>query len=156
MRVSVGDRDCPFVHLTAQSGGLGFGPAIPRDRFACASGTFVGVSVVADLDYVPHRCVYAPPMGGTTRLRFLGVRFGRALSGHHALYVEAEHTKGAPVTTTFSVGDTTLGTAVHRDGEGWKQFEFDTAQLSGKQEDLTADITSSGERRMYCFEVTTR
>ncbi|MGA7123774.1 MAG: hypothetical protein WBY94_26955 [Polyangiaceae bacterium] len=156
MRVSAGDRDCPFVHLPTQSGGLGFGPAIPGDRFGCPGGAFVGVSVVADLDYVPHRCIYAPPSGGTVRLRFLGVRFGRALSGHHALYVEAEHLKGAPITVTFSVGSSTLGTVVHRDGEGWKQFEFDTAQLSGRQEDLTADITSSGERRLYCFEAATR
>jgi len=157
LHVSVGDRDCPFVHGSPQSGGLGFGPAVPGDRFTCSGGGFVGVSVVADLDYVARRCIYAPPAGGSLRLRFAGVRFGRSLRGHHALYVEAERTKqGAPVTISFSVGSTAIGSVVHRDGEGWKPFEFDTSLLAGTQEDLTADITSSGDRRMYCFEAATR
>jgi hypothetical protein len=158
MRVSQGDRDCPFVHTSPQSGGLGFGPAVPGDRFACPSGGFVGASVVADLDYLPHRCIYAPPAGvGALRLRFLGVLFGAALHGHHALYVEAERSRqGAPVTITFSVGDAVLGSVVHRDGEGWKPFELDTTELREKRADLVADIASSGERRMYCFEATTR
>ena len=157
-RVSFGDRDCPFVHTSPQSGGLGFGPAVPADRFACPGGAFVGVSVVADLDYVPRRCIYAPPAnGGVLRVRFAGVRFGRSLYGHHALYVEAERTKqGAPVTIAFSVGSAVVGSVVHRDGDGWKPFELDTAEMAGRQGDLTAEITSSGDRRMYCFEVTTR
>jgi hypothetical protein len=158
MRVSLGERDCPFMHGSPQSGGLGFGPTVPGDRFVCPGGSFVGVSVVADLDYLPHRCIYAPPTGGgVLRLRFLGVRFGRTLHGHHALYVEAERAKqGSPVTISFSVGHSVVGAVVHRDGEGWKSFEFDTAELAGTKDDLTADITSSGDRRMYCFEADTR
>jgi hypothetical protein len=157
LRVSVGDRDCPFAHTPPQSGGLGFGPAIPGDRFVCPTGGFVGVSVVADLDYIPHRCVFAPPSGGgAMRLRFLGVRFGRALHGHHALYVEAEHLKGAPVTIAFSIRGIAIGNAIHRDMEGWKAFELDTTDFAGKQEDLVADIASSGDRRLYCFEADTR
>jgi hypothetical protein len=156
-RVSQGDRDCPFTHGSPQSGGLGFGPVVPGDRFVCPGGTFVGVSIVADLDYIPHRCIYAPVNGaGALRVRFLGVRFGRTLHGHHALYVEAEHTKGTPVTISFSAGDSVVGSVVHRDGEGWKPFEFDTTELAGRQEDLAAEITSSGNRRMYCFEADTR
>lgn len=157
MRVSLGDRDCTFVHGSSQTGGLGFGPAVPGDRFACGAGAFVGASVVADLDYFPRRCIYAPPAGGTLHLHFLGVRFGRALYGHHALYVEAERSKqGAPVNITFSVGGSVVGSVVHRDGDGWKSFEFDTAEMAGRREDLTADVSSSGDRRMYCFEATTR
>lgn len=158
MRVTQGDRDCPFSRSSVQSGGLGFGPAVPGDRFGCASGGFVGVSVVADLDYVPHRCLYAPPTAGTaTRLIFLGVRFGRTLSGHHALYVEAERARqGAPVTIRFSVGGESIGTETHRDGDGWSGFALDTSRFAGKTADLVAEITSSGERRMYCFEAGTR
>ncbi len=158
MRVSQGDRDCPFTHAQPQSGGLGFGLAIPGDRFVCPGGSFVGASIVCDLDYVPHRCIYAPPNGaGPLRVRFLGVRFGRTLHGHHALYVEAERGRpGTPVTISFAAGNSPVGSVVHRDGEGWKPFEFDTADLAGRQEDLTAEITSSGDRRMYCFEADTR
>lgn len=158
MRVSRGAADCPFQRAGVQSGSLGFGPAIPGNRFVCPGGAFVGMSVVTDLDYHPHRCVYAPPSGGApTRIQFLGVHFGTALHGHHAIYVEAERNKtGAPVTLTFRVGDTTLASLEHRDGDGWKSFELDTSAYSGQTLDLVAEVSGSGERRMYCFEADTR
>jgi hypothetical protein len=158
MKVSYRGQDCPFVRDSTQSGGLGFGPAIPSHRFSCPGSGFLGVSVVADLDYVPHRCIYAPPPGGgALRVRFLGVHFGHTLHGHHGLYVEAERGRqGAPVTLAFSVSDTSLGSVVHRDGEGWKPFELDTAEVADKQADLVVDISSSGDRRLYCFEADTR
>jgi len=159
LHVSRGDAECAFTHGTAQSGGLGFGPTIPADRFVCPAGAFIGASVVADLDYVPHRCIFAPPPGNAPlRLRFAGVRFGRLLHGHHALYVEAERDrKGAPVTLSFKSGDATLGTVVHRDGDGWKPFELDTSALTGQTGELLAEISSpGGERRLYCFEADTR
>jgi hypothetical protein len=159
-RVARGDADCPYSRGGAQSGNLGFGPTIPADRFACPSGGFAGVSVVADLDYVPRRCIYAPPPGGNTplRIRFADVRFGRALHGHHALYVEAEREKkGASVTLTFKSGESTLGSVEHRDGEGWKPFELDTTALAGQTGELRVEVTSpSGDRRQYCFEADTR
>jgi hypothetical protein len=153
------ESDCPFIHGPAQSGGLGFGPAIPADRFACPGGGFVAASVVADLDYVPHRCIYAPPApGAATRMRFLGVRLGQALHGHHALYVEAERQrKGAPVTIAFTAGESALGSLVHEDGDGWKPFEFDTSQLAGQQMDVVVEVSSpNAYGRMYCFEADTR
>ena len=159
MRVTHGDADCPFQHGSPQSGSLGFGPAVPADRFACNGGAFVGMSVVPDLDYLGHRCIYAPPQGsGPLRVHFLDVHFGATLHGHHALYVEAERDKkGAPVTISFKgPGDAQLGTLVHRDGDGWKPFELDTSALRGQHGELVAEISSSGDRRMYCFEADTR
>jgi hypothetical protein len=159
MRVSRGDADCPFAHSAPLSGGLGFGPGVPADRFACSGGGAVALSVVTDLDYVPHRCIYAPPPGGAPlRLQFQGVRMGHSLHGHHALYVEAERGRsGGPVTLTFKIGDDVVGTVVHRDGDGWKPFEFDTADRAGTVVDLVAEVGApSGERRMYCFEADTR
>jgi hypothetical protein len=158
MRVSRGGTDCPMQHLPAQSGNLGFGPAIPGNRFVCPGGAFVGTSVVTDLDYVPHRCVYAPPVGGApVRIEFLGVHFGKALRGHHAIYVEAERNKtGSPVTLTLRAGDVTLASLEHRDGDGWKSFELDTTALDGQTADLVAEVSGQGERRYYCFEGDTR
>jgi hypothetical protein len=161
------ESDCAFTHAAPQSGGLGAGPALPADRFVCPSGGFVTASVAADLSYHPHRCIYAPPPGGRTalRLRFLGVRLGQTLHGHHGLYVEAERSKtGAPITITFRVGDATIGSVVHHDGEGWKPFEFDTRALAAQAQqttdgkaDIVADIEApTGERRAYCFEADTR
>jgi hypothetical protein len=158
--------DCVFGRGSPQSGGLGTGPAVPSERFACPGGGFVAVSVAANLDYTPHRCIYAPPGGkGVTRIRFDGVTLGHILHGHHGLYVEAERNRaGAPVTLTFRVGDTVLGSVVHNDGDGWKPFEFDTTALadeaarsSNGRADVVAEIASpNGERRMYCFEADTR
>ncbi len=162
--------DCPFAHAGAQSGGLGSGPALPADRFVCPTGGFVAATVAADLDYHPRRCIYSPPEGGrgSVRIRFLGVHLGSTLHGHHGLYVEAERDrKGAPVTITFRVGGAVVGSVTHHDGDGWKPFEFDTTDVAAEaskngepgaaRADLVADIeSSSGERRMYCFEADTR
>jgi hypothetical protein len=158
MRVSRGGADCPFQHLPSQSGNLGFGPAIPGNRFVCSGGAFVGMSVVTDLDYVPHRCVYAPPAGGPpTQIAFKDVHFGTVLRGHHAIYVEAERSKlGPPVTLTLRAGGTTLASLEHRDGDGWKSFELDTSTLAGQTADLIAEVSGQGDRRFYCFEADAR
>jgi hypothetical protein len=158
MRVSRGPAECGFQHERGQSGSLGFGPAIPGSRFVCPAGAFVAMSVVTDLDYVPHRCVYAPPTAGVpTRIVFEDVHFGTRLHGHHAIYVEAERNKtGQPVTLSFSVNGQPLASLEHRDGDGWKSFELDTSSLAGQTGELTAEVTSSGDRRMYCFEADTR
>lgn len=152
-------QPCSFVRGPAQTGNLGFGPAVPGERFAC-SGSFAGVGAIADLDYYARRCIYAPPAGGARLLRivFRGVKFGAMLHGHHGLYVEAERNKsGPPVTLAFRAGDSHLGKVVHNDGEGWKGFELPTAELQGKSADLIAEISApSANRRAYCFEGITR
>jgi hypothetical protein len=154
------DVDCPFSRGAPQTGGLGFGPAIPGDRFACPMGGFAGVSIVPDLDYVPHACIYAPPPGGPAALvvRFAEVLFGTSLHGHHGLYVEAERNKdGAPVTLAWKAFGRTIGSVTHVDGDGWKRFELPTADFAGQRGELVAEVTSpSSNRRMYCFEADTR
>ncbi len=101
------------------------------------------------------------------RLRFSNVKLGKTLHGHHGLYVEAERNqRGAPVTITFKVGDALVGSVVHKDGDGWKPFEFDTSRIGAdgpegdageRRADIVAEISApNGERRMYCFEADTR
>jgi hypothetical protein len=173
LRVSHVDGDhespCAFSRGSGQSGGLGFGPAIPGERFSCPGGALVGASVMADLTYRPRRCIFAPVAGGKgfVRLRFLDVKIGRTLHGHHGIYVEAERNRtGAPVTITFKVGDALVGSVVHHDGDGWKPFEFDTSEIHGDEKnggaadpraDVVAEIASpNADRRTYCFEADTR
>jgi hypothetical protein len=164
MRVFQEDRgreiECPFAHGAAQAGSLGFGPAVPADKFSCPGGGFVGVSIIATLDYTPRRCFYAPVMSGTTsiRIRFQDVAIGRTLHGHHGLYVEAERFKtGSPINIAFSFDQGPLATFTHHDGEGWASFDVSTAAFAGQKKELIADITGSdGNRRMYCFEADTR
>ena len=153
------EQECAWSRGGPQTGNLGFGPGIPGDKFSCGNG-FVGVSIFAVLDYTPRRCIYASPPGGSaaTRLRFLDVAMGRALHGHHALYVEAERGReGSPVTLTFKIGERAVGKVVHADGDGWKAFELDTSEWAGQSVELVAEVTApNGNRRMYCFEADTR
>jgi len=155
-----GPRECQFGRFGVQTGGLGFGPAVPAMRYQCGGGAFAGISILPDVDYRPRRCIYAPAQGSgqIVRIRTDAFQFGRVLHGHHGLYVEAERDKkGAPVEIELRSGDKSLGRLVHRDGEGWKGFELDTSDLAGKTADLEADVTSSSrDRRMYCFEVDAR
>lgn len=154
-----GETPCGWSSGAAMAGGLGAGPATPRDRFNCQHAP-VGISVIADLDYYARRCLMAPPPGGTAALviTFRNVKFGDVLHGHHGLYVEAERNKdGAAISIQFRSGDKSLGKVVHRDGEGWKPFDLPTNDLKGQSADLTAEVTAgSGNRRMYCFEGITR
>lgn len=157
--VSLENARCAWNRYGVQSGNLGFGPAVPSLRYQCAGNAFAGISVMADLDYRPRRCIFAPAQGAARlRIHFDSIAFGRALHGHHGLYVEAERDlKGSPVTIVFRSGDATLGQMIHRDGEGWKGFEIDTTSLDGKNAELTVDITSgANDRRLYCFEADTR
>jgi hypothetical protein len=153
------DLPCTWSHGSAQTGNLGFGPAVPADRFQC-SGGFIGVSVVPVLDYSSHRCILASPPGGSgvVRLKFPDVAFGHALHGHHGLYVEAERKRtGAPITITFKTDDRVLGTFTHIDGDSWKPFEIDTSDLAGTTHDLTVEIAAhDANDRRYCFEADTR
>jgi len=164
MHVSIvdpnGEHECNYGRYGVQTGNLGFGPAVPPLRYQCGGGAYVGISIMADLDYRPRRCFYAPAQGPnvTVKLRFDSIAYGKVLHGHHGIYVEAERDqKGAPVDVTFRSGDKTFGKLVHRDGEGWKGFELDTSEFDGKTAELIAEITSSSrDRRMYCFEADTR
>lgn len=151
---------CNWNQVKPMTGPLGFGPAAPAVRALCPSGVWVGVTINADMDYRPRKCIYAPPPGSgeAIRLQFASVQFGHSLQGHHALYVEAERDgKGVPVEIVFATPKGRIGRAVHHDGAGWTKFSFDTTQLQGQIEPLQVTISAAnGHRRMYCFEATTR
>jgi hypothetical protein len=153
------EQPCSWGRYGSQSGNIGFGTAVPAMRFTCP-GSWVGATVMPDLEYVPRRCIGAPPVGGPTvlRLRFRGVRFGHALHGHHGIAVHQERDlTGAPVTLIARTDQGQLGRVVHNDGDGWKTFELDTRELEGKTADLVIEISApSAANRQYCFEADTR
>lgn len=150
---------CLRTRATPLSGNLGFGPAVPADRFAC-KGSMVGITVLADLDYQPRRCLLTPPIGGDAvlRLRFPNVKFGRVLRGHHAIGVYQERERdGVPVMLVFQAQGRMLGRFMHVDGDGWKPFAMDTGELAGQTGELLVEVfASTADKRKYCFEATTR
>ncbi len=150
---------CAWVRGSPETGGIGFGPGIPSERFTCPRGAFVATSVLQATDYRPHKCLYVPPLGGSAviRIRFTDVEFGRSLHGHHAISWDAARFNSPPVTLVWKVNDRTLAHLVAQDNDGWKTFEIDTSDLAGQKTDLVAEVSaSSSSHRQYCFEADTR
>jgi hypothetical protein len=153
------EADCPWTHGSPQTGQIGFGPGLPAGRFVCPRSAFVATSVVQALDYRPHKCIYAPPVGGggVLRIRFVDVEFGRALHGYQALSWDAARFDSPPVTLVWKVAGKTLARLVEQDKDGWKPFEIDTSDLKGQKSDLIAEVSApSSAHRQYCFEADTR
>ena len=152
------ESDCPYQAAGTRTGGLGFGLAIPNERFNCQAGGFLAVSVLQPIDHSARKCLYAPPQGGGSllRVRFANVAFGKSLHGHHGIHWHQER-GGSPVSLLWKAEGKNLGRVVHNDGDGWKGFELDTADLDGKKGELVAEISSANAAtRMYCFEADTR
>jgi hypothetical protein len=128
--------------------------------FRCPSGGPTGLTVMPVLDYAPRRCILAQPLGGQTKLafHFRDVLFGRAIVGHHGLYVHAERSQaGAPISLTVRGPRGTIGDLVHNDGDGWKAFELPTGELAGTRGELAFEVSAaSPANRIYCFEGSTR
>ncbi len=158
-RVDGASRPCDYVEAAPQMGALGYGMAIPGHRYACPSGGFVGESVLPSYpDYFPRRVLYAQPPGGndTLELRFSAVRMGHALRGHHGVAVHHERDGLGPgVVLGFRIGERLIGTATHRDTDGWKAFEFQTPDLAGQSVDLTVTVACKTGGRPYGFEAVT-
>ncbi|MBW2457769.1 MAG: hypothetical protein JRI68_24910 [Deltaproteobacteria bacterium] len=144
------------------SGGLGGHPTFPRERFQCPGGSFfnVGVTVIADEDFRPRRCLWAhPPRRGELRIRYRDVTLGQAIVGHGGLYwiIERER-RGAPIELRVRVDGDEVGRATHVDGDGWSAFELDLGEHAGKTGATVEFAVSSQhhQHRHFCFEARTR
>lgn len=145
----------------AASGPFGH-PVWPAERFECPGGDFfnVGVTVIGDEELRPRRCLWSHPFTrGEIVTRFRHVPLGRTLRGHGGIYWIVEREKrGAPVTLTVRVDGDTVGSVVHRDGDGWALFELDLGRHAGNAD---ADVefavsTPSNHERHFCYEADTR
>jgi hypothetical protein len=146
---------------TRSAGGLHGDPAFPAQRHECAGGAgrFVGVTVVEDERWRGRRCLWAmPPNQAALSIRYQGVPLGEAVRGYAALpqWVEREK-RGAPVEMEVLVGEETIGTYVHRDGDGWRAFSFSTGSRAGSTADVEFKVTSRRPHdRQFCFQADTR
>jgi hypothetical protein len=158
-----GPKPCPFTTKARVSNGDLHGhPTFPARRFACPDGGewfFVGATVIEDEGYRPRRCAWAHASEqGPLTLRFEDVPLGARITGHAGLpYWFERELHGTPIELTFSVDGEALGTWLHRDGEGWKPFEFSTAARAGQRGTVELQITSERAwRRELCFEASVR
>lgn len=144
------------------SGGLGGNPTFPPQRFECPSGPFfnVGVTVIADEQFLPRRCLWShPPKTGELVTRFAGVRLGDTIEGHSGMYwiIERER-KGAPVLVSVRVDGEEIGKVEHADGQGWARFEIPLGAHARKPGAVVEFGVSSPSylHRHFCFEATSR
>ncbi|WP_437994209.1 hypothetical protein [Sorangium sp. So ce145] len=144
------------------AGGLGGNPTFPAERFECPGGPFfnVGVTVIADEEFRPRRCIWShPPRDGEIVTRFRGVPLGSVIRGHAGMYwiIERER-RGAPVTLSVRVNGEAVGEATHADGDGWAAFEFPLGAHAGAAEAEVEFAVRSADftHRHYCFEADTR
>lgn len=144
------------------AGGLGGNPTFPAERFECPGGVFfnVGVTVIADEEFRPRRCIWSHPFkGGEIITRFRDVPLGAVIRGHAGMYWMIERERaGAPVTLAVRVDGETVGEATHVDGDGWASFEFPLGAHAGASGAVVefAVTTQNNAHRHYCFEADTR
>jgi hypothetical protein len=165
LEVTFGEARQPCAHRVGapvRAGGLGGHPTFPRERFVCPGGSYfnVGVTVIADQDFRPRRCIWAhPPRRGALRLRFRDVPLGDVIAGHGGMYwmVERER-KGAPVELEVSVEAESIGRIVHRDGDGWAAFELGLGSHARRTAaEIELSVRSADHRhRHFCFEAHSR
>lgn len=144
------------------SGGLAGHPTFPPERFECPGGPFfnVSVTVIADRDFRPRRCLWSHPFArGEIVTTFHEVPLGKEIRGHGGLtWIVERELKGAPITLTVRVDGEPIGTVTHDDGEGWKPFSFALGAHAGA---ASAEVEFAVASRRYtgrhfCFEADTR
>ncbi|MBK8258481.1 MAG: hypothetical protein IPK82_38205 [Polyangiaceae bacterium] len=152
-------QTCRFApHAQTMSGNLGGNPTFPAQRFECAGGPFfnVGVTVIADEEFRPRRCLWShPPRIGEIVTQFRDVALGSTIVGHGGLYwmIEREK-KGAPIELSVRVDGEEVGRFVHQDGQGWARFEIPLGVHINKQHAQVEFGVSSKNHlhRHFCFE----
>jgi hypothetical protein len=165
--VDVRGTDPPLACLWSSraqvvAGGLGGHPTFPAERFECPGGVFfnVGVTVIADEEFRPRRCIWSHPFArGEIVTRFHDVPLGRVIRGHSGMYwiIEREN-RGAPISLTVRVDGEPVGTVIHNDGDGWAPFELPLGAHEGAQAaEVEFAVSSPNYRdRHFCFEADTR
>ncbi len=155
-----GEVECTYGRSRVETGGLGFGPAIPAERFSCPQSGLLASTVMQPADYRPHRCLFVPPLGSgrTLRVRFLDVSFGQTLHGHAGIdWDSTAKASEPPVTLVWKIQDRQIGRIVAGNSDGWKPFELDTRDVEGQKGEIVAEVSSPASRdRFYCFEADTR
>lgn len=154
---------CPFTRNgKTENGDLHGHPTFPRERFRCPGAGrwfFVGKTVIEDQGYRPRRCIWAHPSNfGPLTVRFSSADLGKRIVGHVGLpYFFEREERGAPVTLKVRVAGNRVGTLVHRDGEGWQRFEFETPRSAPSPAIVEFEVsTPKAWRREFCFEARTQ
>lgn len=154
-------RACRYGTHKVKNGDLHGHPTFPRNRFACAGGDwhFVGVTVIEDQHYQPRRCLWAHPGNDEVlSIEYQAVSIGQRVRGYGGLpYFRERESHGAPVEMEVYVGGEKIGAYLHRDGEGWSPFDFDTRGRASEVLPVEFRVTSKrAAHREFCFQADVR
>ena len=129
---------CARKKSRAGKGGLFVGPFVPFERFTCEgrrTWSWVGSTVMEDLELNPRRCVWQHPLGKEPlRLIYENVpvgdelRISTGLYYHHDRRIDDNQYK-----LKVSVGGVVHKEIVHTDGEGWKTVSIDLSSIPRDQ-----------------------
>lgn len=154
---------CAFsTTATPLSGGLAGHPTLGRERFVCPPNFFfdVSVTVIADQDFLPRRCIFAHPSdAGDLVLQYRDVPLGSQIVGHSGLYWVMERDRQfAPVDLELRIEGEVVGAVRHHDGDGFAPFEFDLGKYQkARARSVEFRIRSEDPlHRHYCFEAVSR
>lgn len=166
VEVSVDGAGVPCVFRErvagAQRGGLGFGPAAPRQRFACdtpGESSWVGVTILEDLALAPRRCILQRPRPNEpVAVTYHDVHLGAELVLYAGLYYEDErHEQGVPVSMRVLINGRERARFTHRDGDGMKRYQLDTRApgeqgAAGARGDLRIEVEAPDAiKRSFCW-----
>lgn len=152
---------CPFRERVpgAQRGGLFFGPAAPRQRFVCDGrgvSTWVGATVIEDLDTQPRRCILQRALGPEPlAVTYRDVHLGRELVLYAGLYyIDERDLNGVPIEIRVLVNGQEQALLVHNDGDGMKRYRVDLQRQHGAptRGDLRIEVAApDGIKRSLCW-----
>jgi hypothetical protein len=148
------ETPCSFdPRARVAAGGLHGHLAFPRERFRCGArqSEFVGVTIADDQDYRPRRCIFAPPTAaGVLRLDFRAVPLGRTLRGYTGSSYFLMRDGGSPVELSVFVGGERIGSVLHDDELGFREFSLDTNRFVGTSREVSFEVRGAPGRE-FCF-----
>jgi hypothetical protein len=149
--------DCRRVERPrATTGGL-HGPVTrPRVRYECPGGRVVGVTLIEDQQYRPHRCILVEPVdSGDVALRFSSVPSSERLVGFVGFsYFLARDSAGIAVELSVTDAERALGKPRVVSGGNWSRFELKRTAPFGAVEVVIRRLLS--EPGDFCFALEAR
>lgn len=148
---------CKLIERARPSTGGLHGPVTrPGKRYECSGGRVVGVTLIEDREYRPHRCILVEPVErGDVVLRFSSVPESRRLIGFAGYSAfRARGVSGISVDLSVSEAERQLGQHRAAGAAGWSRFELSRTAPFGTVEVLVERLASAPED--FCFALEAR
>ncbi len=125
------------------------GPSPAQNRYLCApydpGWTWVGTTVLTDLDWQPRRCVMMHPTESRTAVEWPARPIAKKVVAYVGLHVFNERDLGhSPLHVAITIHGKEVAHARHKDGDGWLRFEGSTAEFAGQSHPIRIETYAEG------------